>query len=90
MKIDTRVNILHLRDCVLNRLVTMKVKRDSRAQNSPSSVHRHPSGGISEETVLGFPTVANQFNVLELNQTADFQCPREEEVGSWTPEQRGI
>ena len=29
--------------------------------------------------MLGFPTVANQFNVLESNQTADFQCPREEE-----------
>ena len=57
----------------------MKLKSDSRAQNSPSSVHRRPSGGINEETVLGFPTVANQFNVLESNQTADFQCPREEE-----------
>ena len=29
--------------------------------------------------MLGFPTVANQFNVLESNQTAGFQCPREEE-----------
>ena len=31
------------------------------------------------ETVLGFPITANQFNVLETNQTAEFQCPREEE-----------
>ena len=31
------------------------------------------------ETVLGFPITANQFNVLETNQTAEFQCPREED-----------
>ena len=31
------------------------------------------------DTVLGFPIIANQFNVLEINQTAEFQCPREEE-----------
>ena len=57
----------------------MKLKSDSRAQNSPSSVHHRPSGGTSMETVLGFPITANQFNVLETNQTAEFQCLREEE-----------
>ena len=57
----------------------MKVRSDSRAQNSPSSVHRRPSGGNNEETVLGFPVNANQFNLLASNQTADSQCPREEE-----------
>ena len=64
----------------------MKVKSDSRAQHSPASVHRRPSGGISEETVFGFPLEANQFNVLESNQTTDFQCPRaEEEMGLVDP-----
>ena len=31
------------------------------------------------ETMLGFPVTANQFNVLETNQIAEFQCSREEE-----------
>ena len=63
----------------------MKLKSDSRAQNSPSSVHHRPSGGTAMETVLGFPVNANQFNVLETNQAVDFQCPREEEVGLVDP-----
>ena len=56
----------------------MKLKSDSRAQNSPSSVHHRPSGGTSMETVLGFPVEANQFSILS-NQPAEYQCPREEE-----------
>ena len=64
----------------------MKLKSDSRAQNSPSSEHRLPSGGTFEETVFGFPIKANQFNVLESNQSADSQCQRkEEEVGLVDP-----
>ena len=59
------------------RLVTMKVKSDSRAQNSPSSAHRRPSGGRIERNSAWIPcTVANQFNVLESNQTAEFSVPK--------------
>ena len=79
MKFDTRVNILQLQDCDCYRPVTMKLRSDSRAQNSPSSAHHRPSGGTTMETVLGFPVNANQFNVLETNQVADYQCPKEEE-----------
>ena len=63
----------------------MKLRSDSRAQNSPSSAHHCPSGGTTIETVLGFPVNANQFNVLESTQTAESQCPREEEMGLVDP-----
>ena len=59
----------------------MKMRSDSRAQNSPSPVHHRPSGGTAMETVLGFPVNANQPNVMGFPVSQNqFQMLSENEV----------
>ena len=63
----------------------METQSDSVTGKGPQTSGRCPSGGQSASNVFGFPISANQFNILESNQTAEFQCPREEEVGLVDP-----
>ena len=58
---------------------------DSRVQKSPQSSSRQCSGASSINTVFGFPVEQNQFNVLQNNQTAEFQRSTQREAGLVDP-----
>ena len=82
MKFDTKVNILHSRDCLQYRSVTMNPTNDSMAQQRPQSFNHRPSGGNPASEMFGFPVAANQFTVL---QFAEFQSQVQREEGLVDP-----
>ena len=69
----------------MNRSYPMETQSDSVTGKGPQTSGRCLSGGQNASDVFGFPISANQFNILESNQTAEFQCPREDEMGLVDP-----
>ena len=53
------------------RSLAVNSTSDSMTQKGSHTASRRPSGESSVKNVFGFPVEQNQFNVLQVNQTAE-------------------
>ena len=83
MNFETKVNILHLQNCLQCRRVTMESVSDPVVQEEPQASTRQPhSERTPASAVFGFPVVANQYEAL---QSTEFQSPGQREEGLVDP-----